>query len=373
MRLLGRSLAAEAGDSEGVAFGCACSAALHIGRAARDSISGPSPALTSMARQAAGKVAMVIAMVALLAGVAVFYQKMDGSRSSSASKEGSGKQDLGEGLKLQTQINDLKVMLKKLAMENSELKKAGAELKLRKQELQVCNSNLARLRKDKGKVENWATQVDDEKQAKSQKLKETRGKLENERVKSSELTQRVDAMQAKLSQTRGALKDIESQKEQSITKFREQKTKYSKLKQELATLKKSGEDKGRQNEIQRIIDEMNKDLRQKSSVIQELTKQKRASDDMLRRLEGKLMEAGVSPAEIDRATKPKATVKRESAPNPAAAALMQVCANNPRSWSFLCRAPCLCVCARWTDAARPAISCVSGWGRNGKQRSDGAG
>jgi len=196
--------------------------------------------------QSAGKVAMVIAMVALLAGVAVFYQKMDGSRSNSAKREGSGKEDLGQGLKLQSQINELKSMLKKLALENSELKKAGAELKLRKQELSVCNANLARLRKDKGKVENWATKVDDEKEAKSIKLKETKSKLETERVKSSELTQRVDAMQTKLSQTRSALKEIETQKEESINKFRDQKTKYSQLQKELFSLKKKGEDKARQ-------------------------------------------------------------------------------------------------------------------------------
>ena len=38
----------------------------------------------------------------------------------------------------------------------------------------------------------------------------------------------------------------------------------------------------------------------RSSVIQELTKQKRASDDMLRRLEGKLISAGVDPSDIEK-------------------------------------------------------------------------
>ena len=108
------------------------------------------------------------------------------------------------------------------------------------------------------------------------------------------------------------------QKEESVNQFREQKTKYSQLNDELKKLKSKNEDKGRQAEIEKLISEMNKDLRQKyffymlfcveklisvmnkdlrqkcdffseqkqrSSVIQELTKQKRASDDMLRRLE----------------------------------------------------------------------------------------
>ena len=140
------------------------------------------------------------------------------------------------------------------------------------------------------------------------------------------MCQRVEAMQTKLAQTKSALKDIEIQKEESINKFREQKTKYSQLNDELKKLKSKNEDKGRQAEIEKLISEMNKDLRQKyfsvytylfymeiytlflecdffltfqvwiffdflfeqkqrSSVIQELTKQKRASDDMLRRLE----------------------------------------------------------------------------------------
>ena len=38
-------------------------------------------------------------------------------------------------------------------------------------------------------VESWATKVDDEKEAKSQKLTETKGKLATERVKTSELGQ----------------------------------------------------------------------------------------------------------------------------------------------------------------------------------------
>jgi len=86
-------------------------------------------------------------------------------------------------------------MLKKLAQENAEMKKSAAELRLRKEELRVCNANLAKIRKDKGNVENWATKVDDEKELKNKKLKETRGKLDTERVKFGELTQRVDAMQ----------------------------------------------------------------------------------------------------------------------------------------------------------------------------------
>jgi len=86
-------------------------------------------------------------------------------------------------------------MLKKLAEENAEMKKSAAELRLRKEELRVCNANLAKIRKDKGNVENWATKVDDEKELKNKKLQETRGKLDTERVKSGELTQRVDAMQ----------------------------------------------------------------------------------------------------------------------------------------------------------------------------------
>lgn len=94
-------------------------------------------------------------------------------------------------------------------------------------------------------MESWATKVDDEKEAKSQKLQETRGKLENERVKSNELSQRVDAMQTKLAQTKSALKDIEKQKEESISQFRNQKTQFSALTKELDTLKGKGENKVR--------------------------------------------------------------------------------------------------------------------------------
>ncbi len=94
-------------------------------------------------------------------------------------------------------------------------------------------------------MESWATKVDDEKEAKSQKLQETRGKLENERVKSNELSQRVDAMQTKLAQTKSALKDIEKQKEESISQFRDQKTQFSALTKELDTLKAKGENKVR--------------------------------------------------------------------------------------------------------------------------------
>jgi vacuolar-type H+-ATPase subunit I/STV1 len=77
------------------------------------------------------------------------------------------------------------------------------------------------------------------------------------------MCQRVEAMQTKLSQTKSALKDIEIQKEESINKFREQKTKYSQLNDELKKLKSKNEDKGRQAEIEKLISEMNKDLRQK--------------------------------------------------------------------------------------------------------------
>jgi len=61
--------------------------------------------------QAAGKIAMVVAMVALLASVAYFYQKMDGSRTSSKSGAGAGKEDLGAGLALQSQINNVSAVL----------------------------------------------------------------------------------------------------------------------------------------------------------------------------------------------------------------------------------------------------------------------
>ncbi len=70
-------------------------------------------------------------------------------------------------------------------------------------------------------------------------------------------------MQTKLSQTKSALKDIEMQKEESVNQFREQKTKYSQLNDELKKLKSKNEDKGRQAEIEKLISEMNKDLRQK--------------------------------------------------------------------------------------------------------------
>jgi hypothetical protein len=43
-------------------------------------------------------------------------------------------------------------MLKKLAQENAAMKKSEAELRLRKEELKVCNANLEKIRKDKGKV-----------------------------------------------------------------------------------------------------------------------------------------------------------------------------------------------------------------------------
>ena len=57
-------------------------------------------------KQAAGKVAMVIAMVALLASVAYFYQKMDQGRSS-AKKGSDSKADARQGLMLQNQITDV--------------------------------------------------------------------------------------------------------------------------------------------------------------------------------------------------------------------------------------------------------------------------
>merc|ERR1719478_1284411 len=109
--------------------------------------------------------------------------------------------------------------MKKIVRENAELKKSASELRLRKEELRVCNANLQRVRKDKGKVESWAIKVDDDKEAKAAKLKEARGELKMERVKSSELSQQVDTMQAKLTRTKSALKEIEAQKEQSVAQF----------------------------------------------------------------------------------------------------------------------------------------------------------
>ena len=44
----------------------------------------------------------------------------------------------------------------------------------------------------------------------------------------------------------------------------------------------------------------------------------------MHRLEGKLMEAGVNPADIEKATQPRAVVKDQKPVNPAAAAMMQV-------------------------------------------------
>jgi len=73
---------------------------------------------------AMGRVGMVVAMVALLSGVAFVYRKMEGSRNSSDSSPGSSsKADISQGIALQGQINELKTMLKKLAQENAEMKK----------------------------------------------------------------------------------------------------------------------------------------------------------------------------------------------------------------------------------------------------------
>ena len=57
-------------------------------------------------RQSVGKISMVIAMVALLASVAYFYQKMDAGRTSSKGG-GSSKADVSAGIALQSQINDV--------------------------------------------------------------------------------------------------------------------------------------------------------------------------------------------------------------------------------------------------------------------------
>ena len=295
-----------------------------------------------------GRAIMLVAMVALLGSVAYFYQRMGNQRSGRHSGGGGAAAAAAESLTpaqgqrggggaaaesltpaqrqtLQAQVEELKKMMKKIVRENAELKKSASELRLRKEELRVCNANLQRVRKDKGKVESWAIKVDDDKEAKAAKLKEARGKLKMERVKSSELSQQVDTMQAKLTRTKSALKEIEAQKEQSVAQFQEQKTKYSTLREELASLQKKGQNKQRQAEIGVLIGELNQDLRRKSNMIQELTKQKRSSDDMLRRLEGKLMEAGVKPADIAKAAAPKAvTTNAPPDINPAAAGMVQV-------------------------------------------------
>jgi hypothetical protein len=83
-----------------------------------------SSVLLPLQAMAMGRVGMVVAMVALLSGVAFVYRKMEGSRNSSDSSPGSSsKADISQGIALQGQINELKTMLKKLAQENAEMKK----------------------------------------------------------------------------------------------------------------------------------------------------------------------------------------------------------------------------------------------------------
>ncbi|EKX51776.1 hypothetical protein GUITHDRAFT_102382 [Guillardia theta CCMP2712] len=250
----------------------------------------------------AAKVSLVIAMVALLAAVAFFYQRMDRSRSSAASSQdiAKGIDEIGKGLALQQQISLLKTTLGKVATENARLKQAISELKLRKEELMVCNANLIKARKNRARCDKWATDVDDEKLRKSEALKKTRLELQDEKQKSSELQTQVSKITSKLSETKAALAEIEKQKQVSVSTFRQEKDKYISLKKELSNLKAQDSNKPRQEEIEGLIKDLNKDLKQKSAVIQELTKQKRASDEMLRRLEGKLLAAGVSPSDIEK-------------------------------------------------------------------------
>ena len=158
----------------------------------------------------AAKVSLVIAMVALLAAVAFFYQRMDRSRSSAASSQdiasksiasllssaelfglAEGIDEIGKGLALQQQISLLKNTLGKVATENARLKQAISELKLRKEELMVCNANLIKARKERARCDKWATDVDDEKLRKSEALKKTRLELQGEKQKSSELQTQV--------------------------------------------------------------------------------------------------------------------------------------------------------------------------------------
>uniref|UniRef100_A0A7S0NE77 EF-hand domain-containing protein n=1 Tax=Hanusia phi TaxID=3032 RepID=A0A7S0NE77_9CRYP len=250
----------------------------------------------------AAKVSLVIAMVALLAAVAFFYQRMDHSRSSAASSQdiAKGIDEIGKGLALQQQISLLKTTLGKVATENARLRQAISELKLRKEELKVCNANLIKARRERARCDKWATDVDDEKLQKSEALKKTRLELQGEKQKSSELQTQVSQITNKLAETKSALAEIEKQKQVSVSTFRQEKDKYISLKRELSNLKAQDSNKPRQEEIEGLIKDLNKDLKQKSAVIQELTKQKRASDEMLRRLEGKLLAAGVSPSDIEK-------------------------------------------------------------------------
>ena len=107
--------------------------------------------------------------------------------------------------------------------------------------------------------------------------------------------------------------------------------KEAELKAELeAELKKSSGGGGKSKrvmELQKLIAEMNDELGNKESQMSELLDQKKSSDRTLRKLEGKLLEAGVDPKDIERVEngKRKDQAASSKAPvNPAALAAMQV-------------------------------------------------
>lgn len=237
----------------------------------------------------------------------------------------------------------LKQQLSEMTEEIAKNKKCDAELSLRKEELKVCASTLGRVRKDRDRADKWGVQRDERALERREQVKAERGKRREEEKRNAELSTRVDAITAKLSATKMVMADIEKRKEESVKLFQEQKDAFSKLRDEMTELRAkrgngkegSKDNREREQEIAKLIAVMNKELRQKSQQIQELTKQKKASDNTLRRLEGKLVEAGVDPQDMEKATarvfatgEPPSPFK--GAVNPAAAAMMQVGAGSGR-------------------------------------------
>jgi len=271
------------------------------------------------------KLSVVLSVILLLGTVAVVFREMDRSRErpGAAGKE----EDAAQRRKLAAEIDGVKTQIRNLASENEKLKKQNAELSLRKEELKVCRENLKKVRSERSKCDKWAIKVDDEKEKTKEKFSAAKEDLEQEKRRSEELAHQVDSMTSKLTETRRNLEDIEKQKESAMGEFSKQQQKYKKLKDDLTKAKQRGQEKN-QDMIEEQLSSMNKDLKQKSNAIDELTAQKKASDRILRRLEGKLLEAGVDPAEIEKMGAPPQAPPGPDAPqriaNPAAAAMMQV-------------------------------------------------
>lgn len=277
------------------------------------------------------RLSVVLGVLLLLGTVGVVFREMDRSRDKpDASKD----QDIATRKMLQREIDGVKEKLKVLGEENKRLKLQNSELNLRKQELQVCRDNLKQARKLRKDCDKWAISVDDEKEQKRREVKDAKKSLEKEQQKSQELERQVQQINAQLSNTKNTLEKIEKQKARAEADYEKRKEQAEKLEKALEKAKKAGHEKA-QDAIEGQLESLNKDLRQKSNAIEELTMQKKASDRMLRRLEGKLMEAGVDPAEIERQTREERAPSAPKMANPAAAAMMQVGQGTDRKGTML--------------------------------------